>query len=203
MKLRLISRIIVISLVVLVGGFMLLRGLLANSQGQTPLQGTNLGGTAAPDFALIDQNGRQVSLASLRGHPVVLSFMDTHCPGDCAPATKQRTVMQALGSVAQDVHWVAVSINPAGDTPAAAQNFVRQYQLVGMRYLLGNETQLAHVWRAYAVAVDSPGSTATAGGASGAQLGGLYVIDDEGRERVYLDSNFAPSMLEGDLRALL
>lgn len=31
-------------------------------------------GAAAPSFAGIDQAGRQVSLAALRGHPVVLYF---------------------------------------------------------------------------------------------------------------------------------
>src|SRR5581483_12516451 len=98
MKLRLISRIIVISLVIMVGGIMLLRGILAHGDGQTQLQGTDLGGTPAPAFTLSDQNGDQVSLASLRGHPVVLSFMDTDCPSGCPLATKQHAVMDALGS---------------------------------------------------------------------------------------------------------
>lgn len=182
---------------------MLLRGILANGEGQTQLQGTDLGGTPAPAFMLSDQNGAQVSLASLRGHPVVLSFMDTDCPSGCPPATKQHAAMEALGSQAQDVRWVAISTDPAGDTPQAAKRFVQQYQLDGLHYLLGDEAQLAPVWRAYAVAVAPAGATATAGGESDAQLGGLYVLDGEGRERVYLDSNFTPGMLEGDLRVLL
>ncbi len=180
---------------------MLLRGILAHGDGQTQLQGTDLGGTPAPAFTLSDQNGDQVSLASLRGHPVVLSFMDTDCPSGCPLATKQHAVMDALGSQAQDVRWVAISTDPASDTPQAAKRFVQQYQLDGLHYLLGSEAQLAPVWRAYAVAPS--GATATAGGESDTQLGGLYVLDGEGRERVYLDSTFTPGMLEGDLRALL
>jgi peroxiredoxin len=38
-------------------------------------------GAAAPDFALVDQEGRPVSLAGLRGRPVVLAFY----PNDWSP----------------------------------------------------------------------------------------------------------------------
>ena len=36
-------------------------------------------GKAAPGFTLTDQAGRTLSLASFRGHAVVLEFMDPHC----------------------------------------------------------------------------------------------------------------------------
>jgi len=199
MKLRLISRILVISLVVVVGGIMLLRGFLAKSEGQTPIQGTDLGRTAAPGFTLSDQNGMRVSLASLHGHPIVLSFMDTHCPSSCPMATKERAAMQALGDKANAVSWVVVSTDPTSDTAETAREFVWRFRLAGLHFLLGDTAQLAPVWQAYAVAVEP----AAARGQSDVQLGGLYLIDAEGRERVYLDSSFAPGMLEGDLRALL
>jgi protein SCO1/2 len=209
MKLRLASRVMVVALVVMVGGIMLLRGHLADGQVQTRLQGADLGGTAAPAFALRDQNGAEVSLASLRGHPVVLAFMYTHCPDECPlTASKLHTVAQALGAKAQEVRWVAISTDPLGDTASTAQAFVRQHQVDGyMHYLLGDEAQLAPIWQAYHVAVE-PATTATSGGHSAGDgrvthTGGLYVLDGQGRERVYLDPNFAPGTLEGDLRALL
>ena len=37
------------------------------------------GSRPAPGFALRDQSGRLVSLSSRRGHPVLLTFMDSHC----------------------------------------------------------------------------------------------------------------------------
>ena len=98
-----------------------------------------------------------------------------------------------------------MSTDPAGDTPQAAQSFVRHYQLEGTHYLLGDQAQLAPVWKSYAVAVTpaTPAMTATAGSGGVAQTDGIYVIDGQGRERVYLDSSFTPAMLEDDLRALL
>ena len=182
---------------------MLVRGVLTNSGGQTTLQGTDLGGTAAPAFTLSDQNGAQVSLASLRGHPVVLSFMNTHCPDECPLAGKLQTAMQALGAQSQDVRWVEVSTDPVGDTAQTAQSFLLHYQLEGSHYLLGDQAQLAPVWQAYSVAVTPNMPTATASNGSVSQTDGLYLIDGQGRERAYLDSNFTPSMLEGDLRTLL
>ncbi|HEV8190366.1 MAG TPA: SCO family protein [Ktedonobacterales bacterium] len=184
---------------------MLLRGYLANGERQAALRGTDLGGTSAPAFTLYDHNGVEVSLASLQGHPVVLTFMSTRCASDCPVATKLHTAMQSLGGKAENVGWVAVSTDPVADTAANAQSFVRKYQLGGMRYLLGDEARLMPVWQAYHVPVELDASTApaSAGGGSAFQAVGLYLIDGQGRERVYLDSNFAPGMLEGDLRALL
>ena len=37
----------------------------------------------APHFALTDQHGNPVSLASLRGHTVALTFLDPVCTSDC------------------------------------------------------------------------------------------------------------------------
>jgi protein SCO1 len=37
----------------------------------------------APGFTLTDQDGRTLSLASLRGKAVVLEFMDPHCTDIC------------------------------------------------------------------------------------------------------------------------
>ena len=37
----------------------------------------------APEFALPDQAGRRLALASLRGRPVILAFMDSQCHQEC------------------------------------------------------------------------------------------------------------------------
>ncbi len=41
----------------------------------------------AADFSLTDQDGKTVSLASLRGKAVLLDFIYTHCPGPCPVLT--------------------------------------------------------------------------------------------------------------------
>ncbi len=43
----------------------------------------------APDFTLRDQSGRSVSLASLRGRPVVLAFLYPGCGRSCVLVAEQ------------------------------------------------------------------------------------------------------------------
>ena len=45
--------------------------------------GFPMSGNAAPDFNLTDQFGHPVTLSSLRGHEVVLAFIDSRCTSIC------------------------------------------------------------------------------------------------------------------------
>ena len=48
-----------------------------------PLGGFPMAGHLAPDFTLSDQFGHPVTLSSLRGHEVVLAFIDSRCKTLC------------------------------------------------------------------------------------------------------------------------
>jgi protein SCO1/2 len=114
-------------------------------------QGTYLGAVPAPNFQLVDQTGHIVSLAQLRGHPVVLTFLYTHCPGPCPLlAEKLHFTVEILGQEAFRVEWVAVSLDPKGDTPASARAFVATHHLTGrLQFLLGSQSRLEPIWKAY------------------------------------------------------
>lgn len=194
----------VISLVIVVAGIMVIHSRLDASQAAPALQGTSLGETAAPAFSLVDQSGAVVSLNTLKGHPVVLVFMYTHCPDEC-PYTAEllHTTTQQLGAQASRVDWVAISVDPAGDTPQDATAFVAKHHLTGyMRYLLGTRAQLAPLWHAYGI-VPEADPFAASNGAEVSHGLGVFVLDGQGRERVYLGYPFDPSVLSADLRALL
>lgn len=165
----------------------------------SPFQGTDLGATVAPTFQLVDQTGTNIALQQLHGSPVVLTFLYTTCPGPCPlTAEKLHTAAQTLGTQAKHVQWLAVSVDPKGDTPALATAFVKAHRLTGLlHFLLGNANQLQPVWKSYAVS-----SQPIAGGMMTHSVG-VYVIDAQGRERVYLDSSFTPAMLATDLHLLL
>lgn len=128
-----------------------LSSCLGSSPSAPALQGTDLGSVPAPSFHLVDQTGGTITLAALKGHPVVLTFMYSHCPGPCPLfASKLYKASQALGKQAQQVTWLAVSLEPHGDTPASATQFVAAHQLTGrLHFLLGTTTQLEPVWNAY------------------------------------------------------
>ncbi|MGZ3582838.1 MAG: SCO family protein [Ktedonobacterales bacterium] len=206
MKLRLISRVLVLALVVIVGSIIVVHDRLAQSHPTTSskMAGIDLGGEPAPNFALVDQNRAPVSLEAQRGHPVVLTFLYTHCPDECPlTAEKLHTTVQSLGPRAADVRWLVVSIDPVGDTPADASQFVAAHHLTGqMQYLLGTQSQLQPIWDAYHIAVQ-PGEDAQAQVRSVTHSLGVFVIDGQGHERAYFDQTFSPEELTGDLRALL
>ena len=67
----------------------------------------------APPFHLIDQHGHAVSLASLRGHAVALTFLDPVCTSDCPLIAQEfRQADQQLGTQAHQVDFVAIVANP-------------------------------------------------------------------------------------------
>lgn len=207
MKLRFVSRIIVLVLVVVVGGAIVLYNhtQAANSPraSSRTLQGTLLN-DPAPDFTLRDHTGAEVSLAALRGRPVVLTFLYTHCPDVCPlTAEKLHTAAQSLGADAAKVSWLAVSIDPTGDTPASATAFVAAHHLTGrLQFLLGSASQVGPIWDAYHIPVQ-PEQAVLGKPTVVDHLLGLYLIDGTGRERVYMGDDFDPAVLSANLRLLM
>jgi protein SCO1 len=200
MNLRTASRLSVITLVlVVVTIFYVTHGTLASPR-STSLPGTSLGGTAAPDFELLDQHGASLSLAQLRGAPVLLTFMAPQCATSCQQmAARVHTALSQLGAAGQRVTVLVVSLDPTGDTPAAAAFAQRLQMTARWHYLTGSCAALSAVWKAYGVAGAGCGSGASA---AQAQALGLYVLDARGSERFYLDSSLAAASLAEDLSSV-
>jgi protein SCO1/2 len=130
---------------------------------------------AVRDFSLRDQDGRAASLREYRGRVVVLTFMYSTCQDTC-PVTAQ-TIRGALDQVGHDVPVLAVSVDPAHDTPDTAERFlVKQSMSAGrMRFLLGTRSQLRPIWKAYGIQPQGNGFEHTAY---------VAVLDQTGRQRV-------------------
>lgn len=178
---------------------LLLLALLLIACAPAPLAGTDLGKRDAPDFTLTDgPTGDTVSLSALRGRVVVLTFLYTRCPDVCPlTAEKLREVRTGLGAAAEDLRLLAVSVDPAGDTPDATREFVRGHRLEGgLRFLVGDRASLARVWAAYGIAAQSDGSLVGHNDA-------IYLIDKQGRLRSLLHSDVAAGELAASLRTLL
>lgn len=155
----------------------------------------------APGFSLIDQYGRPLDLAQLRGHPVFLTFMDATCKQEC-PVTAQylNWTSQFLGAKdASQVAWIAVSVNPT-NTAAEAHAFIAKNKPgVLLRFGLGSQQQLSAVWNAYHITVIP---AAQNHGDTGHTVV-FYLIDKQGREREIVDQGFDPKQMAHDLRTLL
>jgi protein SCO1/2 len=81
-----------------------------------------------PDQPLTDQNGRRLSLASLKGKPVLFDFVYTSCPGPCQALTmRMKAIADELGPALGAKAWfVSITVDPEHDSPAALQAYARE-----------------------------------------------------------------------------
>jgi protein SCO1/2 len=133
----------------------------------------------APDFALTDQEGALVSLASLRGQVLLLDFVYTHCPGPCPILTGTHVAVQRAlpPALAERVRFVSISLDPARDTREALRAYAtaRGADLARWSFLSGEPDAVADVLERYGV-----GAKPAANGEI-EHLVITYVIDAEGR----------------------
>ncbi|HYZ56396.1 MAG TPA: SCO family protein [Streptosporangiaceae bacterium] len=154
----------------------------------------------APGFALTDQHGREVTLASMRGRTVLLTFLDPVCTTDCTLIAQEfRDAGTLLGDWSRQVEMVAIVANPLYRSPAVVQAFDRQErldQVPNWLYLTGTTAQLEHTWKAYGFPVQL---LSGGGGAAERSSGGMighndiaYVIDPHGRTRLEIETDPGP-----------
>jgi len=160
--------------------------------GTESFAGTPLDGRAAPDFTLQDEEGAAVSLAGLRGDPVLLTFIYTHCPDVCPLIARN---LDKAARAVPGTRVVAVSVDAKGDTPAAVREYRATHRLgPEFLYLIGSDAELARVWRDYAVYAAGQGGSFVDHSAL------TMLIDERGRERVAYPPTFAPADVVHDLR---
>jgi protein SCO1 len=173
--------------------------LVRPSSGAPTLGTSGFAGSLRPaippqDFMLRDQDGRRVRLSDFRGQVVVLTFMYSTCQDTCPVTATQ--IRGALDDLGHDVPALAVSVDPANDTPASARTFLIRRSLTRdrMRFLLGTRAQLAPVWNAYGIQPQGNGFEHSAY---------VLLIDRHGRQRVSFPvDQLTPEGLTHDIRKL-
>jgi cytochrome oxidase Cu insertion factor (SCO1/SenC/PrrC family) len=138
--------------------------------------------SAAPDFTLTDQAGHTMTMASLRGHVVVLEFMDPHCTDIC-PIVSQEFIdaYRDLGGKASQVVFAAVNVNRYHLQVADVAAFSHEQHLSTVpswHFFTGSYASLQAVWHDYAVEVEAPSRNADVIHSSF-----VYFIDPQGHER--------------------
>lgn len=131
----------------------------------------------APATAGRDQDGRQVAVPA-EGRPALVTFLFANCPDVCPMAAEQISrALDRVGPDADGIDVVAVSVDPAGDTPAAVRRFLARHRLEGrMRYLIGDEADLRPIWDAWYV------SAQPAGAAQSTHSARIVLVDRDGRQ---------------------
>ena len=68
-------------------------------------------------------------MRSLRGRPVVVTFLYTTCQDSCP--IQAQTVRGALDELGHDVPALAIAVDPPRDTPERAQAFLSKQRATG------------------------------------------------------------------------
>jgi protein SCO1/2 len=149
-------------------------------------------GVRAPDFTLRNQQGDAVSMRALRGKPVIVTFLYTHCRDTCpAQAQVVKGALADLGGSA--VPALAIAVDPPNDTERNAQSFLlKQRMNERMRFVLGSRGKLAPLWKGYHVQPQS---------ITNEHSGRFVLVDPRGFQRAAFPLDKAtPESLAHDLR---
>jgi protein SCO1/2 len=109
----------------------------------------------APPFTLTDQNGAEVTLASLRGKTLLIDFIYTHCPGPCPILTGRHAQVQRelAPETRARVHFVSITVDPERDTPDVLASYAkgRGADTSGWSFLTGDPEHVRTVLKDYGV----------------------------------------------------
>jgi protein SCO1/2 len=150
---------------------------------------------------LTDHDGKPRTLADFRGKVVTVFFGFTHCPDVC-PTTlaEMAQVMKALGPDADKVQVLFVTVDPERDTQAVLKQYVPAFHpsFIG---LYGDADATARAAKEFKVFYQK--QPAKNGGYSVDHSAGTYILDREGRLRLFAQyGQGAPALLH-DIRLLL
>jgi protein SCO1/2 len=150
-------------------------------------------------FTLQGQGGKIISQDDFKGKTVLMFFGFASCPDVCPTTMAQLAqVMEKLGSDADKVRILFISVDPHRDTPDILQAYVDAFgsHAIG---LTGTEKQIADVARRYRVAyqIEKPKGSDTEN-YEVAHSRGVYFFDAQGHARLLApDTESVPVLTEG------
>ena len=154
------------------------------------------------ELSLTGHDGRPRTLADFTGKAVVLSFGYTHCPDIC-PTTlvDMAGVVKALGKDAGRVQVIFVTVDPERDTPEVLAKYVPAFN-PGFLGLSGDVAATQRAAKEFRIFYEK-----RPGNAPGAYTldhsGQSYVLDPQGRLRLFVRHDRIAQDLVEDLRTLL
>jgi cytochrome oxidase Cu insertion factor (SCO1/SenC/PrrC family)/uncharacterized membrane protein YphA (DoxX/SURF4 family) len=114
----------------------------------------------APEFRLLDQDGRSLRMTDLRGTLTVVVFLDPECFDSCPLVANQlATAVHDLGADARSVSVLAIDVNPVFDTVADVRTFTTEHgldALPGWHFVTGPAADVAALMAAYGEGISVP-----------------------------------------------
>ena len=154
------------------------------------------------NFTLTDHYGIPIQLNDFNGKVVLLNFGYTHCPDVC-PATmfNMKQLMTQLGDDGAQVQVLFITLDPERDTPQRLQSYV-EYFNSGFVGLTGTTDEIKRVADQYGMRYEKEAMVSSLE-YSIAHTGLIYLLDQQGRIRVFFKLNASAERIAQDVRALL
>jgi protein SCO1/2 len=114
-------------------------------------------GATAPDITLTDHHGREVTLASLRGQAVAITFIYTRCPlPDYCPrmlANFKAVRARFADRLGKDLTLLVVTFDPQYDTVETLNAYARAHaaDVPGWRFLTGPLSEITRMCEAFGI----------------------------------------------------
>jgi protein SCO1/2 len=156
----------------------------------------------APDFRLLDADGRPLALEDLRGKYALIYFGYTFCPDVCPDTLLSLARIRGeLGERASQVKLVFVTVDPERDTPEVIGRYVRRFapDLIG---LTGDPATIAQVARSFGVRYNKV-SYGRAGNYAVDHSAYIFLVDRGGRLLYRFDYREGWQELSRTLQALI
>jgi cytochrome oxidase Cu insertion factor (SCO1/SenC/PrrC family) len=151
-----------------------------------------------PAINLIDQHGTKVSLAALKGKPVLIDFIYASCATACPLMTSRFAQIAGKlgGDLGTKVTMVSITIDPEHDHPAQLLDYARTHNADrdGWLMLTGTPADIAAVLRIYRLNRErEPDGTI-------AHVTMSFLVGADGRQiRMYDTMEVAPDTVVGDI----
>jgi protein SCO1/2 len=139
---------------------------------------------AIPPFQLTERSGRPVALADLRGSVWVATLFFSRCADTCPLQVARLAALGAGFREASPLRLVAITVDPAHDTPAVLAAYARRLGLDQDRVLLltGDRAVIADLARrGFHLAVGEVAGPDASGGLLVAHSDRLALVDAAGR----------------------
>jgi protein SCO1/2 len=183
-----------------VTGLVIFAGVFLYATGNFGSGGSGASAIGGP-FKLIDQNGRQITDADIKGRPFLIFFGYTHCPDVC-PTTlfDVSEVMRALGEDADRTGALFITVDPERDSPAVLKDYLSSFD-PHLRGATGDRAAVDAVEKAYRVyAKKVPGENDDY---SMDHTALVYLMDKQGRFIAPFSLKRRPQEAAADLRRYL
>lgn len=153
-------------------------------------------------LALPDADGRVRTLEDFKGKVTLLFFGYTQCPDVCPTTLAELArIKKELGAEGDRIQGVFVTVDPERDTPEVLKAYVSSFDptFVALRGSPEQTAAAAKEFKVFYARVDGK----TPGSYSMDHTAASYVLDREGRLRLFVRYGSPPQDLVADLKALL